>query len=369
MEHGSYALVIFTLPMLASAILEAAISLRSDRWPRRAAIAGALAVLGAALAASALATTPWLLALGLGVAGAASGVACGAAQGELIAVHKSADRALARWTVFAWGGDLLGPAVVSATMYAGHSYRWVLGLAAVVLAFQAVFVWRVSDPRDAIATEAGSEEENAAEAADDDPEEAHEPLRAVLSRGAVTVPLLVWLFGASLCHLLDEIAAALAALRIERDLGATEALAGASLTAFSLGGFVASLFLERAIDRFRWRAVLAASAIASIAAVFLFIAAPTPAWSWPALVLLGISVAPHYGIAKARAYEAVPGRPGLVNAAAQLFVVLELATPAGIGVLADRYGLGLAFGCLILQPLGLLALAAFYGDKSGKPPT
>jgi fucose permease len=230
-----------------------------------------------------------------------------------------------------------------------------------VLLGQAAFVGRLSAPAEAETQDPEPWNDGAAE---EDPEDAHEPLRAVLSRGAVTVPLLVWLFGASLCHLLDEIAAALAALRIERDLGATEAVAGASLTAFSVGGFVASLFLERAIERFNWRAVLAASAIASIAAVLLFIAAPSPAWSWPALVLLGISVAPHYGIAKARAYEAVPGRPGLVNAAAQLFVVLELATPFGIGVLADRYGLGVAFACLVLQPLGLVALAAFYRRKS-----
>jgi hypothetical protein len=156
------------------------------------------------------------------------------------------------------------------------------------------------------------------------------------------------LFAAAMCTLLDEIAVALVALRMTRDLGANEALTAASLTAFSLGS------LAGAVATDRMRAVLGVSALASAASLALVIAARSPLQAVAALFVLGASAAPHYPLLKAAAYDAVPGRPGLVNAAAQVFVVLDVSLPLALGMVAAQSGLGAALACLSAQSLFVL---------------
>ena len=78
-----------------------------------------------------------------------------------------------------------------------------------------------------------------------------------------------------------------------------------------------------------------------------------------ALIVLGAAAALHYPLSKARAYAAAPESPGLVNAMAQVFVIIDIAAPLAVGALADARGLSVALASLILQPLvvGILAWA------------
>lgn len=345
LEHAGYTFTVFAVPLLLSAIAEAGLLLASDRLPRKAFVVGGLAALAVALGVCAHAHTPWLLSLGLAMAGAASGAACGAAQAELVQMHESADKALARWTAFAAAGDVLSPVVVAAVIGLGYSYRVALQGVAVVIALQAAALW--------VGKSAGSTPEGARLGVPD----GAEPLRPVLARGARNPRLWIWLFGVALCVLLDEIAAALAALRLRNELGATEAVAAASLTCFSAGSLVGAVLCERFVDRFSARRILLVSALASTLALGLVLVSPSPWWMCAALALLGASTAPHYPLAKARAYDAMPGRPGLVNAAGQLFVVIDVAAPLALGVVADHAGISVAIACLIAQPAGLALLA------------
>ena len=81
------------------------------------------------------------------------------------------------------------------------------------------------------------------------------------------------------------------------------------------------------------------------------------------LALLGASAAPHFALIQAAAYEAVPGRPGLVNAAAQVFFAVEIALPLLAGLVAARYGLDVALACLALQPASVLVAAVTLLDR------
>jgi hypothetical protein len=78
---------------------------------------------------------------------------------------------------------------------------------------------------------------------------------------------------------------------------------------------------------------------------------------------VGCFAAPLYPIAKAQAYRALPGSSALVVAGAQLLAPLELAVPLALGLAADAVGLPLALSLLLLQPLGMLALAAYLGRR------
>jgi predicted MFS family arabinose efflux permease len=124
----------------------------------------------------------------------------------------------------------------------------------------------------------------------------------------------------------------------------------------SLGSVLGAALTERWLQRVSSNTVLNVSALVCVWAVTFVALAPSPAWMSPALLLLGLSAAPHYALLQARAYAQLPERPGLVNAIAQTSVVLELCAPAAVGVLAERCGLALAISSLALQPLIVLTL-------------
>ncbi|HVJ16490.1 MAG TPA: MFS transporter [Polyangiaceae bacterium] len=340
--HAGYALWVFALPVLLATAIETPLALLSDRAGRRRVLRLALFVLAVALGVSALADRPWLLGLGLGLAGAASGVACASAQGELVSVFGgNADRAMTRWTTFAAAGDVLAPLLVGAVLLCGGTYRGGLLAVAALLLVQ-VLVTRPSETL-----------------SEPEPVEAHESWRQALGQPRLWALLLV----AELCSLLDEIAVALAALRMTRDLGASEALTAASLTAFALGSLAGAAATDALVQKLSARPVLIIATGASMAALALVLVVRTPLEALGALALLGASAAPHFALIQAAAYEAVPGRPGLVNAAAQVFFAVEIALPLLAGLVAARYGLDVALACLALQPASVLVAAVTLLDR------
>jgi hypothetical protein len=80
------------------------------------------------------------------------------------------------------------------------------------------------------------------------------------------------------------------------------------------------------------------------------------------LAVLGLSAAPHHALVQAAAYEELPGKPGLVNAALQLFVLIEIAAPLLAGVLAAEVSLSAALFALAVQPLAVAWVAARTGQ-------
>jgi hypothetical protein len=89
------------LPLAAAAILEAGTALLADVWSRARLVVVGQSGLAAALFFTAWTSSPWGLATGLAIAGAASGVACGAAQALLIVARPGdTDRAMVRWSLY-----------------------------------------------------------------------------------------------------------------------------------------------------------------------------------------------------------------------------------------------------------------------------
>jgi FSR family fosmidomycin resistance protein-like MFS transporter len=343
-DHARYTLLIFVLPTLLASAIEAPLTLLSDRVPRKFVLAAGLAALAIALALSALTSQAWLLSLGLSAAGAASGIACACAQAELVgAAPERAARAMSRWMAFASLGDVLSPIVVGAMLASGASYRAALGVVAGAVACQALLVLRSGSNVRAV-----------------EPRACETEVRMPLTAAAVLArqpQLWLCLLAAAFCSLLDEVVVALAALRLHVNLGWSSSFATWATIGFPVGGVIGAITAERLLARHSPRSVLIASATACLVALVLFLASRSPVTVLPALVLLGACAAPHYPIVKAAAYDLAPGKPGLVNALAQLFSVLEVGMPWLLGLIATRYGLAAAIAALAAQPLLLLALA------------
>jgi MFS family permease len=176
--------------------------------------------------------------------------------------------------------------------------------------------------------------------------------------------LFVFLLVSSLCCLLDEVIVALAALRFRLDQGQSLSVITIGSTLFALGGIAGAVLTDRVLTRVSVRAVLWSSSSLCLLSLVLLTLTDSALASLALLTALGVTAAPHHALIQAAAYEELPGKPGLVNAALQLFVVIEIAAPLAVGVAAAEVGLNAALFALALQPLAVAWVAARTGPRA-----
>lgn len=341
--HAGYTFWVFALPLLLSALIEAPLAFCSDRIGRRRVLRTGMFVLGAALMLASLAHRPWLLSLALALAGAASGAACAAAQGELIASSAlGSARAMSRWSAFAALGDALVPFFVAAFAWFGAGYRAALRVLAALVWLQAL-----------VSTRSAHEPEDAQDDADGE----HPSLASAARMLRQRPRLFLFLLASSLCCLLDEVVVALAALRFRQDLSQGLAVTAIGSTLIALGSLAGALLTDHALTRTSSRRILLISAVVCLGALAWLAQTTSLPASLALLTLVGLCAAPHHALMQAAAYEELPRSPGLVNAALQPFVVIEIAGPIAVGMTAAEAGLPSALLLLAVQPL-VIALVA-----------
>ncbi len=351
--------------MLIAALIEAPIAVWSDRGQRTRVYRFAVAALSLALALCAVADRAWILSLGLSLAGAASGVACTSAEGELIARSRSSSRAMSLWASFASVGDVIVPLVVGAVLFFGGTYRAALALVAVCLGVQVLLSLRpfslaqktrqARHGQESLTGVARSATANAEARAPGDGGAGRAP------QGGMLLKPRLWLllFATAVCSLLDEVAVAFVSLRMVHDLRASPMLTAFALSVFAFGVLIGSGTTRAWVHRASPQTVLAISACVSMASLTVIACVRDPVLAPVVLFVLGASAAPHYPLLKAAAYDLVPRRPGLVNAAAQVFVVVEMLLPLAVGFVAVRYGLAAGLVALMTQPLFVLLMVVF----------
>ncbi len=339
---ATYSLTIF---------VEAPLFARADfaRSPRQWLRWGLLGVAAACLSAVIAPSLPWLAA-SAAIFGTASGLVCGLAQGAYVGqALDQAERRLTRWTISAALGDIAGPALVMLVLAGGLTWRaafMVAGAAALVLA---VFLPRWRSPH--CAAPIGQEPSDAPRA----------PLREALAIPGV----LPWALATAACTFLDEIVLAYGALQVADRYGEGAAPRALVLGGLVLGAALGLLILERFVDRFQPRRLLAALAGVSALALVAWVLAPTPILAAVAATVLGMSAAGHYPLAQAQAYRAAPGRPGAVNAVLALLMPLEIVIPFALAGVMAASGAGMALLVLATQPLVILAVIVRARRPSG----
>lgn len=339
--------LLLSVPMLTG-FLEAPILAWTDRkrHARQRLVAAGLAGMAASLILTSFAHGPLALALAAALYGPMNGIALGTGEAMYVdGAGDDTDRRLARWTVFASLGDVLAPAILALTTLAGISWRTCFAMCGVALMLVAAATLRV--------------EMTPIEAHDDDKPE--EPVWQSLRHALGHRTLVAWLAGAALCTLLDELLAVLSSVWISERF--SPSLAAPTLIAFSVGSTVGSLWLERLLARHSPLRLLAASSVACAASLIAWLWAPTWPFALAGAFAVGLTAGPLHPLAKARAFAAMPTRPGLVNGASQAFIVLDLVAPALLAFTAERWGLRTALGLLALQPVGL-AILVFTSRKA-----
>jgi MFS family permease len=373
LSHTATAVVLFLVPGVVQLVLDPVWFVLSERLGRPWMVRGGLAIMAASSLVAAAAPGPATLAGALSIWGVATGAATSCS--ELTLIDRWPDRrarTMARWTLLAMVGDFAAPMLLGAlAVIAPGREGWRIAFA-VVGALLAV--WTLAAARSPLPA-------GAAAANEDEPRDA--------TRGGVNRPalpgergregspginqlslwqaarealrdrvLIAWLFGTTLCHLLDEILIVFASIYVRDALGASPAAQSAMVGAFIAGGALGLIGLDRLLARHGEHRLLIAAGVACAALFAGWLAAPS---AWLAIVLMvpvGATAAPLYPLASALAYARCPERSSIVLVASHLFAPLALALPYGLGWVADHAGVPAALALLAAQPVGLVVLAA-----------
>lgn len=345
----------FTVPGVLAWLVEPALLLLADRYPRRRRtfVVTGLLLMGTGLVAAGCAPGPVSFAVASALAWVGNGLGVNLAQATLMdAEPDRREHWMARWTLAGTVGDLAAPLFLAALAAGSLDWRAAsVGIGALTCAH----AWVLS--RQTFPAPSG-----------EDPEEevgVGEALREALQNRR----LMIWMLGVATCGLLDEVFVAFGSAWLGRVHGATLAERGISLGIGTLGGILGLLWLDRALAAGadpvrRLRAVSAASLVGFAA----WLAAPNLLVSTAALFVLELTTAQLYPLAMAQAHRALPGRSARVEAVAAFLAPFDLLAPVALGWVADRVGLPAALALLGLQPL-LLGLVAARHRPGSEPGT
>jgi MFS family permease len=349
--HAELALSVFLVPGVIALVIEPLLFLLADRYPRRWFVRGGLALMAIAVLVAATAPSAIVFSLALSVVWFASGAATGLAQATL--VDQFADqrgRILARWSMWSLAGDLAAPALLAALAIVGLGWRTGFAVvAAMLLAWLAALA--IAEPP--------SQPPTRPPAADDSSsDEPRQSLWSALRDALRDRVLIAWLFGTTLCDLLDEILVVFAVIHLRTELDAGPLWQSAAVASLVIGGALGLVACDRLLRVRSERWVLVASAIGTAVSYVPWLLAPTPLASTLLMLPVGACAAPLYPLAAAQAYARRPEASGSVLAAGHLFTPIGLALPFLVGAVADYAGTSAALALLVLQPLGLVVLVA-----------
>jgi len=176
-----------------------------------------------------------------------------------------------------------------------------------------------------------------------------EALRA-LQRGEV----LRWLTLLEFSDLMLDVLLGFLALYLVDVAGAGPYQAGAAVAVWTGLGLVGDLLVIPLLERVRGLAYLRFSAAVELLLLPVFLLLQGSHAKLALLGLLGLFNAGWYSILKAQLYSAMPGRSGTVMTVGNVFGLVGGLIPLGLGVVAQRFGLGVTMWLLLLGPIALL---------------
>ena len=325
------------MPGFVGTVLEPFVGVLGDTARRRTLLVGG----GLAFALSALLTAVstgfWMLLVALVIGNPATSAFVSLAQASLMDAQPHArERSMAAWTLAGSFGIVAGPVALASSVALGGGWRAVsfaLALAAFALALAA--------QRAPIRAGASSE-----------------PFTRALRRALHALrerEVLRWLALLEASDLLLDVFHGFLALYLVDVAGFGAVEAGLALAVWTGAGLVGDAVLLAVLRRVRGMTYLRASAFAVALAYPVFLLVPWAGAKLAVLAVLGLLNSGWYAIPKAALYGALPGQSGTAIAVGSVSGLVGAAIPLGIGILAERAGLGTTMWLLLLAPFALLA--------------
>jgi FSR family fosmidomycin resistance protein-like MFS transporter len=129
---------------------------------------------------------------------------------------------------------------------------------------------------------------------------------------------------------------------------------GAAIAVWTCVGLCGDFLLIPLLERVRGLSYLRWSAFAMLLLFPAFLLAPGIVAKLVLLGLIGIANAGWYSILKAQLYAAMPGQSGVVMSLGNISGLVGALVPFCLGLVAERFGLGLMMWLLLAGPLALL---------------
>jgi MFS transporter, FSR family, fosmidomycin resistance protein len=360
------------VPLIAGSLIELPMGILAV-GPRRhrVVLAGGLVFIASLLAAAAASTFIALLAAFV-LFFPASGAFVSLTEAEQMdAAPERRAQFMARWTLAGALGAVAGPALLSAVIAAGGSWR----AAYVVTAAAAAASWlglasagRATSPgrRSAGEVTAGETAPGDGAAASDTPEPGEtgeldvgpdpEPagFRAAL-QAARRPAVLRWLVLLQVADLLLDVFTGFVALYFVAVAGASPARAALAVGVRLAADLAGSALLIPVLERRPGRLVLRFSAGAAVALYPAFLLVPG---FWPkvgVLAALSVVTPAWYPVLQAELYASLPGRSGIAVSLTSAAALAGGLGPLAVGYLAGWLGLGWALAALVVVPACVLA--------------
>lgn len=331
-----------SLPGIVGNMIEPFLGILGDIWKRRVLILGGGVCFALACLLTAVSHNFIFLLISFMVFNPSSGAFVSLSQATLMDSDPSRHEInMARWTFAGSVGVFLGPLLLGAAAYIGFGWRGMFfilaGLAVLILAG----AWRILPPSSQL----------------------HPPIPHLSSlwegiRNALSAlkraAVVRWLVLLEFSDLMLDVLYGFLALYFVDVVGFTAskaALAVAVWTGFSLlGDFLIIPLLEK-VPGLNY---LRLSVIAELLLFPAFMLVSNP-WAKLALAgLLGLFNSGWYAILKGNLYSSMPGQSGTVIAIGNISGLIGKLIPFGIGLAAERFGLGSAMWLLLAGPIALL---------------
>ncbi len=329
--------VLLGLPSLASSLVEPFLGVLGDVWKRGALVLGGGVVFALALLLTGLSRDFALLLASFVLFYPASGAFVSLSQATLMDLDPGRhERGMAWWTFAGSAGVVLGPLALGGAVAMGWGWRGLFfGFAAATL-LPLLAAWR----------------QPFGGRGDGRPDLKSGLLDAL--RALRRPEVVRWLVLLEFSDLMLDVLLGFLALYFVDVVGATPAQAGAAVAVWSVVGLLGDLLLIPLLSRVRGLRYLRISTAAELLLFPAFLLVPGV---WPKFVLLGLLGlfnAGWYAILKAQLYLAMPGRSGTVMTVDNLFGLLGGLLPVGLGLAAERLGLGGMMWLLLAGPVALL---------------
>jgi FSR family fosmidomycin resistance protein-like MFS transporter len=338
--------LLLAVPSILAHLIEPVFGLLGDGRHRRALIRGGGVAFAAALALIALGGGFWALLAALVLLYPASGALVGLSQATLADAHAEEgghERGMAWWALAGWIGALAGPLLVGLAASAAFGWRGVVALLAAAAVPVVALVWRLPM---AAPPEADADRATVAVVR----EGAREAWRALRRRE-------VWRLLALLevANLLLDVLLAYLALYLVDVARASDAQAGLAVGVWTGAGLLGSTLLIPLLDRVSGERYVRASALAALVVFPAFLLVEALPARLALLAVLGLLTAGWYPVLQGRLYATMPGRSASVLTLCNVSGLVAALVPLGLGVVAERVGLGTTLWLLAVAPAVLLA--------------
>ena len=352
------------VPLIVGSVLELPMGVLSGSGVRRRRfiLGGGLAFIAAVLGAG-LAHSFAVLVIALTAFFPASGAFVSLTQAAMMdAAPERQAQHMARWTLAGSAGAVAGPLLAAAVLTAGGTWRlaFVIVAAAAAVAWVAVAVTgraqrgqrpqpgigAAAEPGEALASSVAEDAEN------DNGWPGWRPASALVRRSGA----LRWLILLEVSDLLLDVLTAFLAVYLVVVVHASPTVAALGVAVRLGAGLAGDVILIRLLEHWDGRRLLRASVPLALGLFPALLIVPGIGAKLGVLAALTLATAPWYPVLSAELYGSLPGRSGLAVSLTSAAGLVGGLGPLVVGLLAQRFGLGVAMASLCVAPIAMLAV-------------